>query len=124
MLGFHRKLTALALCKSVEPAIQWFQIHHKITFATIQHPAVYLSAARVSIFFTLVPRQYITLLSLSFKSYSHGWASAELPQNRVNVNVFLRQNKIGKTSAYFLRFDIKLMKSRSEFDLVTVLISK
>ena len=32
--------------------------------------------------------------------------------------------KIGKTSAYFLRFDIKLMKSRSGFDLVTVHISK
>ena len=31
---------------------------------------------------------------------------------------------MGKTSANFLRFDIKLMKSRSEFDLVTVLISK
>ena len=32
--------------------------------------------------------------------------------------------KIGKTSAYFLRFDIKLKKSRSGFDLGTVLISK
>ena len=32
--------------------------------------------------------------------------------------------KTGKTSAYFLRFDIKLKKSRSWFDLVTVLISK
>ena len=30
----------------------------------------------------------------------------------------------GKTSAYFLRFDIKLKKSHSVFDLVTVLISK
>ena len=30
----------------------------------------------------------------------------------------------GKTSAYFLRFDIKLKKSRSVCDLVTVLISK
>ena len=30
----------------------------------------------------------------------------------------------GKTSAYFLRFDIKLKKSHYEFDLVTVLISK
>ena len=33
-------------------------------------------------------------------------------------------NALGKTSAYFLCFDIKLMKSRSGFDLVTVLISK
>ena len=56
LLGFRRKLTALALCKSIESAIQWFQIHHRITFAIIQNPAVYLSGARVSIFCTLVPR--------------------------------------------------------------------
>ena len=56
LLGFRRKLTALALCKSIESAIQWFQIHHRITFATIQNPAVYLSGARVSIISTLVPR--------------------------------------------------------------------
>ena len=56
MLGFRRMLTALALCKSIESAIQWFQIHHRITFATAQDPAVYLSGARVSIFSTLVPR--------------------------------------------------------------------
>ena len=56
LLGFHRKLTALALCKSIESAIQWFQIHHRITFATMQNPAVYLLGARVSIFSTLVPR--------------------------------------------------------------------
>ena len=55
LLGFRIKLTALALCKSIESAIQWFQIHHIITFATIQNPAVYLSGARVSIFSTLVP---------------------------------------------------------------------
>ena len=56
LLGFRRKLTALALCKSIESAIQWFQIHHRITFATIRNLAVYLSGARVSIFSTLVPR--------------------------------------------------------------------
>ena len=56
LLGFRRKWTALSLCKSVEPAIQWFQIHHRITFATIQNLAVYLSGARVSIFSALVPR--------------------------------------------------------------------
>ena len=56
LLGFRRKLTALALCKSIESAIQWFRIHHRITFATIRNPAVYLSGARVSIFSTLVPR--------------------------------------------------------------------
>ena len=55
LLDFRRKLTALELCKSIESAIQ-FQIHHSITFATIQNPAVYLSGARVSIFSTLVPR--------------------------------------------------------------------
>ena len=58
LLGFRRKLTALALCKSIESAIQWVQIHYRITFATIQNPAVYLSGARVSIFSTLVPRLY------------------------------------------------------------------
>ena len=56
LLVFHRKSTALALCKSIESAIQWFQIHHRITFAAIQNPAVYLSGARVSTFSTLVPR--------------------------------------------------------------------
>ena len=29
LLGFRRKMTALALCKSIESAIQWFQIHHR-----------------------------------------------------------------------------------------------
>ena len=53
--SFRKKMTALALCKSIESAIQRFQIHHRITFATIQNPAVYLSGARVSIFSTLVP---------------------------------------------------------------------
>ena len=62
LLGFRRKLTALALCKSIESAIQWFQIHHRITFATILNPAVYLSGARISIFSTLVPR----LIGFSF----------------------------------------------------------
>ena len=61
--GFRRKLTALALCKSIESAIQWFQIHHRITIATMQNPAVYLSGARVSICSTLVPRLW-TIYSL------------------------------------------------------------
>ena len=59
LLGFRRKLTALALCKAIESAIQWFQIHHRITFATIRNSAVYLSGARVSIFSSLVPRLWI-----------------------------------------------------------------
>ena len=50
LLGFCRKWTALALCKSIESAIQWFQMHHKITFVTIHDLAVNLSGARVSIF--------------------------------------------------------------------------
>ena len=66
LLGFHRKLTALALCKSIESAIQWFQMHLRISFATIQNPAVYLSGARVSIFSTLVPR-LITMDQRQFK---------------------------------------------------------
>ena len=55
LLDFRRKLSALELCKSIESAIKWFQMHHRITFATIQNPAVYLSGARVSIFAAFVP---------------------------------------------------------------------
>ena len=54
--SFRRKPFAVPLCKSIESAIQWFQIHHGITFVTIHNPAVYLSGARVSISPTLVPR--------------------------------------------------------------------
>ena len=54
--SFRRKTSAVPLCKSIESAIQWFQIHHGITFVTIHNPAVYLSGARVSISPTLVPR--------------------------------------------------------------------
>ena len=64
LLGFRRKLTALALCKSIESAIQWFQIHHRITFATIQNTAVYLPGARVSIFSTLVPRLFASMVKV------------------------------------------------------------
>ena len=35
LLGFCRKLTALGLCTSIESAIQWFQIRHRNTLATI-----------------------------------------------------------------------------------------
>ena len=55
-VSFRRKPSAVPLCKSIESAIQWFQIHHGITFVTIHDPAVYLSGARVSISPTLVPR--------------------------------------------------------------------
>ena len=54
--SFRRKSSAVSLCKSIESAIQWFQIHHGITFVTMHNPAVYLSGARVSISPTLVPR--------------------------------------------------------------------
>ena len=77
LLGLRRNLTALALCKSIESTIQWFQMHHGITFATIHNPAVYLSGARVRIFSTLVPRlnvnfrilknQYLTEVFLNFE---------------------------------------------------------
>ena len=40
LLGFRRKWTDLALYKSIGSAIQWFQIHHIITFATIQNSTV------------------------------------------------------------------------------------
>ena len=61
LLGFRRKLTTLALCKSFESGIQWFQIHHRSTFATIHNSTVYLSDARVSTFSTLVPRLIVVL---------------------------------------------------------------
>ena len=61
--SFRRKSSAVSLCKAIESAIQWFQIHHGMTFVTIHNPAVYLSGARVSISPTLVPR----LLSSVFK---------------------------------------------------------
>ena len=35
LLGFRRKSTALTLRKSIESALQWIQIHQKITFETI-----------------------------------------------------------------------------------------
>ena len=69
LLGFSRKYTALALCKSFESAIQWFQIHHKITFVAILNSAVYLSGERVSIFPTLVPRLGYSRLSYHFSVF-------------------------------------------------------
>ena len=58
--SFRRKSSAVSLCKSVESAKQWFQIHHGITFVTIHNPAVYFSGARVSISPTLVPRLFVS----------------------------------------------------------------
>ena len=54
--SFRRKPSGVSLCKSIESAIKWFQIHHGITFVSIHNPAVYLSGARVSISPTLVSR--------------------------------------------------------------------
>ena len=71
--SFRRKPSAVPLCKSIESAIQWFQIHHGITFVTIHNPAVYLSGARVSISPTLVPRLYVVKnkdVNLSLRSLS------------------------------------------------------
>ena len=88
LLGFRRKFTALTLCKSIESAIQWFQIHHRITFATIQNPAVYLSGARVSIFSTLVPRLYKLQPSFSERVIvdGHGCHTALHFGVKANVN--------------------------------------
>ena len=33
---------------------------------------------------------FLALRPISFFSVKHGWASAELPRNRVSVNLFLR----------------------------------
>ena len=54
--SFRRKSSAVSLCKSIESAIQWFQIHYGITLVPIQNPPVYLSGARVSTSPTLVLR--------------------------------------------------------------------
>ena len=70
--SFRRKSSAVSLCKSIESAIQWFQIHHGITFVTIHNPAVYLSGARVSISPTLVPRLLIYCLQPLFIAKPHG----------------------------------------------------
>ena len=59
--SLRRKSSAASLCKSIKSAIQWFQIHHGITFATIHNPAVYISGARVSISPTLVSRLIETM---------------------------------------------------------------
>ena len=59
--SFRRKSSAASLCKTVKSALQWFQIYHGITFATIHNPAVYLSGARVSIFPTLFSRLMETM---------------------------------------------------------------
>ena len=69
LLGFRRKMTAVALCKLIESAIQWFRVHHRITFATIQNSAVYLLGGRVSIFPALVPK----LLILPHSKYLIYW---------------------------------------------------
>ena len=61
--SFRRKPSAVPLCKSIESAIQWFQIHHGITFVTIHNPAIYLSGARVSISPTLVPRLIVKVMN-------------------------------------------------------------
>ena len=88
LLGFRRKLTALALCKSIESAIQWFHIHHRITFATIQNPAVYLSVARVSIFSTLVPRLLIIVKIYTFEKFLF-WVSEVFAS--LNLRCILKQ---------------------------------
>ena len=64
-MGYRRKTHAASLCKSIMFSIQWFQIHHIITFSTIYNKAVGLSGARVSPFHALVPQ--INLLSVLMK---------------------------------------------------------
>ena len=50
-LGFRRKWTALALCKSIESAL-----HYTVVSDTPYNYLIYLSGARVSIFLTLLHR--------------------------------------------------------------------
>ena len=58
LLGFRRKLTVLALCKLIESAIQWFQIHHRITFATMQK-IFYLGSPTIEFCTKLVPNKFL-----------------------------------------------------------------
>ena len=81
LLGFRRKLAALALCKSIESAIQLFQIHNRIAFATIQNPAVYLSSERVSIFSTLVPRLSVSYFLWVGGTSANSAKPDQTPQN-------------------------------------------
>ena len=67
--GLRRKCTALALCKSIKYAIQWFQIHHLITFATIQNPAVCLSGAGDRMFPSLVHQPLSITISLMMTTF-------------------------------------------------------
>ena len=70
LLGFSRKWAALALCKSIETAMEWFEICHTNTFATIQNSAVYLLVGRVSIFTTLARElKRLILASLALQTY-------------------------------------------------------
>ena len=55
-MGYRRKMHTASLCKSIMFSIQWFQIHHIITFSTIYNKVVGLSGAGVSPFHGLVPQ--------------------------------------------------------------------
>ena len=113
LLGFRRKLTALALCKSIESAIQWFQIHHEITFATIQNPAVYLSGARVSIFSTLVPRLRIfkrpAKALISLRVYA-GWSEPLLVAHTTLLEISCH----GSNIIFFKTFIWPFLRSLNE----------
>ena len=67
-MGCRRKIHAASLCKSIMFSIQWFQIHHIITFLTIYNKVVGLAGARVRPFNALVPQLmglFSTLKNLS-----------------------------------------------------------
>ena len=104
LLGFRRKLTALM------SAIQWFQIHHRITFATIQNSAVYLSGARVSIFPALVPRIIcIKLASL----WDFGYYITNLNGDRNNCLHYWATVCVGIRHAVFTECELYIMESSS-----------
>ena len=66
-MGYRRKMHTASLRKSIMFSIQWFQIHHIITFSTIYDKVVGLSGARVSTFHVLVPQlKLISLNSIIF----------------------------------------------------------
>ena len=109
LLGFRREWTALAVCKSIKSSIQWFQIHHGITFATIQDPAVYLSGARVSSFSTLVPglmnkSRIFSAAIMSFNAIRENKILAKISGFTVIQNSFLL---VGQSEDWFAARDLR-----------------
>ena len=76
-MGCRRKMDAASMCKSITFSIQWFQIHHIITFSAIYNKVVGLSGARVSRFHALVPQLLIPV------RFNHGSLTRSVPDPNI-----------------------------------------